>query len=308
MGLGIQAQSRYAQLLFNPKHITFLSFPILQPKNSMLQCWENGAKSCQKPGLCRLLAFCLLTHSIQGTLCRCRWGLREEVTVPSSWGKEKASPPPSTSCNVPCTKVIHHYRLDRSSVHSTALCHASLIDTMPKMTSFNSSLVNRRVCNSEAELRFFICVKFAFLLWRNIFNAAFNSPSVLFSYFCSDFCEDKGKLQADWLAFQGLKETSKLWLKEEKYGLAKYGKDVHHNHINQEIHGNEPWEIHTPAPMENKIQSPAGQSKQAQSNFIQRLHIDRLFTQYPTEHNLVELYRLLLHTSLLLSFSRHSQL
>lgn len=128
----------------------------------MLQCWENAAKSCQKPGLCQLLAFCLLTHSIQGTLCWCRWGLREEVTVPSSWGKEKASPPPSTSCNAPCTKVIYHYRLDRSSVHSTALCHASLIDTMPKMTSFNSSLVNRRVCNSEAELRFLFVLNLFF--------------------------------------------------------------------------------------------------------------------------------------------------
>lgn len=94
----------------------------------------------------------------------------------------------------------------------------------------------------------------------------------------------------------------------KKYGLAKYEKDVHHNHINQEIHGNEPWEIHKPATIENKIQSPAGLSKQAQSNFIQHLHTDRLFTQYPTEHNFVELYRLLLHTSLLLSSSKRWQL
>lgn len=40
---------------------------------------------------------------------------------------------------------------------------------------------------------FSIHVKSLFLFWRNVFNAACNSPSVLFSY----FCEDKGKIQAD---------------------------------------------------------------------------------------------------------------
>lgn len=69
---------------------------------------------------------------------------------------------------------------------------------------------------------FLIHVKSAFLFWRNIFNAACNSPSVLFSHFCSDFCEDKGKIQADF--FKSLKETFKICLKEVKIWTSKIGR------------------------------------------------------------------------------------
>lgn len=126
----LQSQTPYSSQL---SHLTALCTAVLREQSQVLP----------ETQIVQALHILSSDPSIQGTLCCWVWGRR--TLLLSSWLNEKASPrPPSTSCNAPYTKVIYHYKLDRSSVHSTALCHASLTDTMPKMTSFNSSLVNKR--------------------------------------------------------------------------------------------------------------------------------------------------------------------
>lgn len=112
--------------------------------------------------------------------------------------KRPPHPTPSTSCNAPYTKVIY-----TTTSWIAAQCIPLHFVTLPwpilcqKWLALTVLWWIKELLQLWNRAEFLIHVKSAFLFWRNIFNAACNSPSVLFSYFCSDFCEDKGKIQAD---------------------------------------------------------------------------------------------------------------
>lgn len=71
------------------------------------------------------------------------WG-RRALLLSADGIKRPPHPPAALPAMLHTLQVIYHYKLDCSAVHSTALCHASLTDTMPKITSFSSPLVNKR--------------------------------------------------------------------------------------------------------------------------------------------------------------------
>lgn len=121
---------------------TQLSHNFLISLHSAQQCSDNRQVVSR---LCRLFTFCLLTQATKVDPLLLQVGSEEGGHCYSVADEIKRPPhPPAALPAMLHTLNSHIPLLDRSSVHSTALCHASLTDTMPKITSFNSSLVNKR--------------------------------------------------------------------------------------------------------------------------------------------------------------------
>lgn len=219
--VGIWSQSRYMHswseipntLLFF--HTTFSPHCIL---HGSAQTTDGLWADCAG---CSLFVF--WPKQPRWTPCCCRWGSEEGGHCYSVADeiKRPPHPPAALPAMLHTLKVIHYCWIAAQCIplHFVTLPWPILCQKLLALTVLWWIKALLQLWN-RAE--FLIHVKSAFLFRRNIFNAACNSPSVLFFTSVVTFVKLKEKFKLT--SFKSLKETSIICLKEVKIWTSKIQK------------------------------------------------------------------------------------